>query len=375
MRFADIPGLQDTKDQLIQAIQNNHVAHAQLFYGQQGSGNMALALAYSAYINCKDKSETDSCGVCSNCTKIDKLVHPDLQFVYPVSSTKSVTGKNVVSSSYLKEWRSYLTNNKYGSLEDWSGHYGAENKNANISKEESRNIIKSLSLKSFEAEYKILIIWLPENMHVSAANGILKILEEPPEKTLFLLVTNDYEKLLTTILSRCQLFKVPSFSHEEITGYLVNTKGLEEGNAKKIAALAEGSIKAAVENIVSAEEDSHVMFRDWMRQCWTKDYTAISGANDIFFKMNKTAQKMYLQYAVNMIRHSLVSVYMPDEKLKLNTDEQGFVTNFGKALSTDKLERISKELNQAAYHLERNANVKILFMDLSLTIGRIMTAK
>ncbi|RJE71481.1 DNA polymerase III subunit delta [Reichenbachiella sp. MSK19-1] len=375
MRFADIPGLQDTKDQLIQAIQNNHVAHAQLFYGQQGSGNMALALAYSAYINCKDKSETDSCGVCSNCTKIDKLVHPDLQFVYPVSSTKSVTGKNVVSSSYLKEWRSYLTNNKYGSLEDWSGHYGAENKNANISKEESRNIIKSLSLKSFEAEYKILIIWLPENMHVSAANGILKILEEPPEKTLFLLVTNDYEKLLTTILSRCQLFKVPSFSHEEITRYLVNTKGLEEGNAKKIAALAEGSIKAAVENVVSAEEDSHVMFRDWMRQCWTKDYTAISGANDTFFKMNKTAQKMYLQYAVNMIRHSLVSVYMPDEKLKLNTDEQGFVTNFGKALSTDKLERISKELNQAAYHLERNANVKILFMDLSLTIGRIMTAK
>lgn len=375
MRFADIPGIDNAKKQLIQAIRNNHVAHAQLFYGQHGSANLALALAYSAYINCKNPSETDSCGECSNCTKIDKLVHPDLQFVYPVSPTKNITGKNAVSSSYLKDWRTYLENNKYGSLENWSTHYGAENKNANISKEESRNIIKSLSLKSFEAEYKVLIIWLPEYMHVSAANGILKILEEPPEKTLFLLVTCDYEKLLTTILSRCQLFKVPGFSDDEITGYLVESKGLEEGNARKIAMLAEGSIKRAIENIDSAEDDSHALFRDWMRQCWTKDYTAITSSTDQFFKMNKTAQKLFLQYAINMIRHALLTAYMPEETQKLNPDEQGFVTNFGKALSQDKLERISKELNQASYHLDRNANVKILFMDLSLTIGRIMTAK
>lgn len=375
MRFADIPGLESAKQQLINAIRSNHVAHAQLFYGQQGSANLALALAYAAYINCHDRTETDSCGQCSNCSKIDKLVHPDLQFVYPVSSTKSITGKNVVSSSYLKDWRAYLEKNKYGSLENWSAHYGAENKNANISKEESRNIIKSLSLKSFEAEYKVLIIWLPEYMHVSAANGILKILEEPPEKTLFLLVTSDYEKLLTTILSRCQLFKVPSFSDEEITNYLVKEKGLDEPNARKVASLAEGSIKRAVENMVSAEDDSHALFRDWMRQCWTKDFTAITTAMDAFSKMNKTAQKIFLQYAINMIRQALLTAYIPAELEKLNPDEQGFVTNFGKALTEDKLERISKELNQASYHLERNANVKILFMDLSLTIGRIMTAK
>ncbi|UXP33339.1 DNA polymerase III subunit delta [Reichenbachiella agarivorans] len=375
MRFADIPGLEDSKQQLIQAIRNNHVAHAQLFYGMEGSANMALALAYTAYINCQERTETDSCGQCSNCTKIDKLIHPDLQFVYPVSSTKSVTGKNVVSTSFLKEWRSYLTANKYGSLENWSAHYGAENKNANISKEESRNIVKSLSLKAFESEYKVLLIWLPEHMHVSAANGILKILEEPPEKTLFLLVTCDYEKLLTTILSRCQLFKIPSFSNEEISRYLMEHNGLDQAKANKVASLADGSIKTAVENIETAEDDAHVLFRDWMRQCWTRDYTAINQSNEVFFKMNKTAQKLFLQYAINMIRHALVTAFLPEEKLKLNSDEQGFVTNFGKALTSDKLEKISGELNQAAYHLERNANVRILFMDLSLTIGRIMTAK
>ncbi|MEP2023354.1 MAG: DNA polymerase III subunit delta' [Reichenbachiella sp.] len=374
MRFAEIPGLSAAKQQLIHAIKGNHVAHAQLFYGQEGSANLALALAYAAYINCKKPTDTDSCGTCESCSKIDKLVHPDLQFVYPVSSTKSITGKNVVSSSYLKEWRSFLGANKYGSLVDWSAHYGAENKQANISKEESRNIIKSLTLKSFEAEYKVMIIWLPEYMNVSAANGILKILEEPSEKTLFLLVTCEYERLLTTILSRCQLFKVPAFSDEELQQFLIDQKGVEADKAKKIAALAEGSLQAAVEHIDSTEDDAHVMFRDWMRQCWGKDFTALNGTNDSFSKLSKTAQKLFLQYALNMMRQAVVSEYLMDEKEKLNDSEKDFAVKFGKALTTQKLEKISEEFSKAHYHLERNANVKILFLDLSLTVGRIMTA-
>ncbi|WP_420580142.1 ATP-binding protein [Reichenbachiella sp.] len=374
MRFADIPGLSEAKQQLIHAIKGNHVAHAQLFYGQEGSANLALALAYATYINCKNPSDNDSCGTCESCTKMDKLVHPDLQFVFPVSSTKSVTGKNVVSSSYLKEWRAFLSANKYGSLVDWSEHYGAENKQANISKEESRNIIKSLTLKSFEAEYKVMIIWLPEYMNVSAANGILKILEEPAEKTLFLLVTCEYERLLTTILSRCQLFKVPSFSDDELEQYLIEKKGVEAGKAKKIAALAEGSLQAAVENIDSTEDDAHVMFRDWMRQCWVKDFTSLNSTNDSFNKLSKTAQKLFLQYALNMMRQAVVSEYLVDEKEKLNDSEKDFAVKFGKALTTQKLEKISEEFSKAHYHLERNANVKILFLDLSLTVGRIMTA-
>lgn len=374
MRFADIPGLSAAKAQLIHAIKGNHVAHAQLFYGKEGSANMALALAYATYINCKNPTDTDSCGTCDSCTKMDKLVHPDLQFVFPVSSTKSVTGKNVISSSYLKEWRTFLNANKYGTLVDWSACYGAENKQANISKEESRNIIKSLTLKAFEAEYKVMIIWLPEYMNVSAANGILKILEEPAEKTLFLLVTCEYEKLLTTILSRCQLFKVPAFSDEELQQYLEETKGIAPEKAKKIAALAEGSLAAAVENIDSTEDDAHVMFRDWMRQCWVKDFTSLNMTNDSFSKLSKTGQKLFLQYALNMMRQALVSEYLVEEKEKLNEQEKDFAVKFGKALSTQKLEKISEEFSKAHYHLERNANVKILFLDLSLSVGRIMTA-
>lgn len=374
MRFSEIPGLQAAKKQLIHAVQGNHVAHAQLFYGQEGSANLALALAYATYINCKDPSDNDSCGTCESCTKMNRLIHPDLQFVFPVSATKSVTGKNVVSASYLKEWRAFLTDNPYKSLEDWSAFYGAENKQANISKEESRNIIKSLTLKSFEAEYKVLIIWLPEYMNAFAANGILKILEEPSEKTLFLLVTCDYEKLLTTILSRCQLFKVPSFSDEELAQYLIETKAIEPEKAKKVAILAEGSLKSALEHLDSTEDDAHVMFRDWMRQCWIKDFTSLNGTNESFNRLSKTGQKLFLQYALNMMRQALISEYLVDEKEKLNEHEKDFATKFGKALSTQKLEKISEEFGKAHYHLERNANVKILFMDLSISVGRIMTA-
>ncbi|MEO9965948.1 MAG: DNA polymerase III subunit delta [Reichenbachiella sp.] len=374
MRFSEIPGLSSSKEQLIHAIKGNHVAHAQLFYGPQGSANLSLALAYATYINCKNPSDTDSCGICESCTKMDRFIHPDLQFVFPVSSTKSVTGKNVVSSSYLNEWRTFLLNNKYGSVEDWSAHYGAENKQANISKEESRNIIKSLTLKSFEAEYKVLIIWLPEYMNAFAANGILKILEEPAEKTLFLLVSCDYERLLTTILSRCQLFKVPSFTDEEIEKYLVENKNIESDKAKKIASLSEGSIRSAVEHIDSAEDDAHVMFRDWMRQCWIKDFTSLNTTNDLFNKLSKNGQKLFLQYALNMMRQALVSDYLLGEKNKLNEPEKDFAIKFGKTLSTQKLEKISEEFSRAHYHLERNANVRILFMDLSISLGRIMTA-
>ncbi|MEP4094929.1 DNA polymerase III subunit delta [Reichenbachiella sp.] len=374
MRFSEIPGLSETKRQLIHAIKGNHVAHAQLFYGQEGSANLALALAYATYINCQNPTDSDSCGTCESCTKMDRLIHPDLQFVFPVSSTKSITGKNVVSSSYLNEWRTFLNGNKYGSLEDWSAHYGAENKQANISKEESRNIIKSLTLKSFEAEYKVLIIWLPEYMNAFAANGILKILEEPSEKTLFLLVTCNYERLLTTILSRCQLFKVPSFSDAELEQYLIADKELAQEKAQKIAVLAEGSLKAAVEHIDSTEDDAHVMFRDWMRQCWVKDFTSLNSTNELFNKLSKTGQKLFLQYALNMMRQALISEYLLTEKEKLNEQEKDFAVKFGKALSTQKLEKISEEFSRAHYHLERNANVRILFMDLSISVGRIMTA-
>lgn len=375
MRFSDIIGLEETKQKLITAVKENHVAHAQLFFGAEGSANLAMALAFATYINCTDPSESDSCGECASCKKIDKLVHPDVQFVFPVSSTKKITGKNVVSSSYLNEWRSFALSNPYHGIEQWSASYGAENKQANISKEESRNIIKSLSLKAFEAKYKIMLIWLPEYMHVNAANGILKILEEPSERTIFLLVTNDYEKLLTTILSRCQLLKIRSFSDDEIIDYLRNERQVEAEKARKIAALAEGNLNKASTLIHEIEDDSHKMFRDWMRLCWTKNFAELTSMNDMFASMNKSAQMMLFVYGLNMMREALMAKMTALDELKLNPEESSFVANFGKALSMPVLEKIAGELNKGHYHLSRNASPKILFMDMSLSIGRLMTAK
>ena len=375
MRFSEIIGLEETKKQLVTAVKENHVAHAQLFFGQEGSANLAMALAYSTYVNCENPSENDSCGECPSCQKIDKLVHPDVHFVFPVSSTKKITGKNVVSASFLTEWRSFALSNPYGNIEDWTNTYNTDNKQSNISKEESRNIIRDLSLKAFDAKYKIMLIWLPEYMHVTAANGILKILEEPAENTLFLLVTQDYEKLLTTILSRCQLFKIPAFSQEDIVKYLEKEQNLVNGNAKQIAALAEGSISKAVQLMDKVEDDTHVMFRDWMRLCWIRNFAELSAMNDKFSSINKTGQMMLMQYGLNIMRESLMSNMGVSDSQRLNAEEAEFVQKFGTALSLTALENISKELNKGHYHISRNANTKILFMDTSLSIGRIMTKK
>lgn len=375
MRFANIPGLENTKTRLVTAIKENHVAHAQLFFGASGSGNLALALAYAAFVNCENPSPEDSCGECASCQKIDKMVHPDVQFVFPVSSTKGISGKNVVSSSYLSDWRNFVLQNPYLDLTAWSAYYGAENKQANISKEESRNIIKNLSLKAFEAKYKIMLIWLPEYMNVFAANGILKILEEPPERTLFLLVTNDYEKLLSTIISRCQLIHIPRFKEVDVANYLTSHHQVPEEQASRIGRLAGGDLSKAVNLIDAVEDDTHKMFRDWMRLCWSRNVTELASMDDQYGTMTKTAQKTLLHYGLNMMRNALVSKSSDNLHPDLNPDEKTFVTNFGKALSVGKIELVTQELNKSSYHLDRNANAKILFMDLSLTIGQIMTSK
>ena len=376
MRFSEIIGLEETKGKLIDAVKQNHIAHAQLFFGKEGSANLAMALAYASYINCTKRGETDSCGECASCQKIDKLVHPDVQFVFPVSATKNITGKNVVSSSYLNEWRNFVLNAPYGGIEQWSESYGVENKQANISKEESRDIIKNLSLKAFEAEYKVMIIWLPEFMHPTAANAILKILEEPPEKTVFLLVTNDYEKLLTTILSRCQLVKIRSFNSTEIEKNLASIDpALEHSELIKIAGLSEGSLSKAISLCGEIEDDTHRIFREWMRLCWMRNFSELSNLTDSFSSLNKTTQMSLFIYGLSIMREALMSKNDMYEASRLNEEERSFVLNFGKVLSLFVLEKISIELNTAHYHLSRNASAKILFMDISLKIGQLMATK
>ncbi|MTI30916.1 ATP-binding protein [Xanthovirga aplysinae] len=369
MRFADITGLDEEKKYLLGAVQAGHLAHAHLFSGPEGSANLYLALAFATYVNCLQPLENDACGKCASCLKMEKFVHPDFHFAFPVSSTGKITGKDVVSSSYLNDWRNFLSKNPYGTAKDWSMAFGGENKQLNISKEESRHIIKNLSLKAFEGNYKIMLIWLPEYMHVNASNAILKILEEPPEKTLFLLVSNQMEKLLITILSRTQLMYVRAFSDEELVEILINQYQLDETKATQLARTSEGNLSKALSLLEGADHDNQQMFRDWMRLCYSFDLTQLSQWTERFHKLSKAAQQTFLQYGLSLLRDTLLSHY---EKglIRQEGEELKFITNFAKVVSPDRLEKMVNKLSEACYHLERNANPKILFLDLSLQIAK-----
>lgn len=377
MRFADITGLKETKTSLINSVKNNHLAHAQLFFGPEGSGNLAMAIAFATYLNCTNRQAAldgseDACGQCPSCQKMAKHIHPDMHYVFPVSATKNITGKDVISSSYMAEWRSFLSKNPYASLSQWMLEYGGEDKQVNISKEESRNILRNLSLKAFEGNYKIMLIWLPEYMHVSAANGILKILEEPPAKTIFLLVSADVEKLLTTILSRTQIFKIRGFSDEEIKLHLSQKLELSPDQAQKAARMANGSLNAALDSINEVKDEQHKLYSQWMRSCYERNFTQLIQLADQFHQLNKDAQKGLLLYGLNILRETLVYPFTSEELVRLEGEERVFVERFSKVMSWEKVQHISEKLNESLYHLERNASPKILFLDLSLQTAGII---
>ncbi|HXA02900.1 MAG TPA: hypothetical protein VNW99_12975 [Cytophagaceae bacterium] len=372
MLFSQIPGVEETKRTLINSVKNSHIAHAQLFQGREGSANLALALAYATYINCGNKEENDACGECPSCYKFNKLIHPDLHFVFPISTTKEVP-KDALSNLFMKHWRSIVIENPYLNLNNWGDTIGSENKQLNISVDESRNILKSLVLKSFEAEYKILILWLPEMMNASSANAILKVLEEPPSKTIFLLVSNNPDKIITTILSRTQLITIRSFTDEEIKKNLTAKYSLDEKRAGQLAYLAEGNMNEAIRLKDEIQEDNHQLFRDWMRSCYKKNnIPEMVGWSESFQKIGREAQKHLLQYGLNTIRETFLFKHTGTEILRMQEDELKFVEGFSKVLDDLKIEQISRQLNEAYYHIERNANAKILFLDLSLNISSLM---
>jgi DNA polymerase-3 subunit delta' len=370
--FSQIPGLQETKRTLINSVKNNHIAHAQLFLTKEGGGNLALALAYATYINCEDKKEDDACGECPSCYKFNKLIHPDLHFVFPIATTKEIP-KDPLSALFMKHWRTIIQENPYLSINNWGDTIGSENKQLSISVDESRNILKTLSLKSFESEYKILILWLPEFMNASSANAILKILEEPPYKTIFLLVTNNSEKIITTILSRTQLINIRSFSDEEIAKNLIQRFNIEEKRANQLAYLADGNLNEAFRLHSEVEEDNHQMFRDWMRSCYKRNNVLeLVEWSERFQKTGKESQKSLLQYGLNTLRETFICRHTSNNLLRLQEEELKFVEGFAKVLNGPKIEEISTKINETYYHLERNANAKIAFLDLSICISSII---
>jgi DNA polymerase III subunit delta' len=370
MKFADIPGLKDTKSLLIESVRSQHIAHAQLFAGAEGALNLPLALAYATYLHCENKG-ADVCETCPSCSKNLKYIHPDTHFVFPFSNIKKDKDDERLKSEILKSWRTFLLEQPFGNLDDWTNSFGGEDKQSAISREESREIIKALSLKPFESPIKVMIIWQPELMHPSAANGILKILEEPAAHTYFILVTNAADKLLPTILSRTQIITVPLLQDSDIESFLKNIP-VESKKATHITHLADGNLNAAIK-LVDNEDDDHAhRFAEWMRACFKKNYSGLVAFADEYHNLDRLSQKNMLLYGMNMLRESLLYQSGATSIHRLEGDELKFIQDFSKVLDVKKIDKAYGLMNDAGYHLERNGSAKMIFMDLSLQLANVI---
>jgi DNA polymerase-3 subunit delta' len=370
MQFKDIIGQQEVKQRLIQSAKEGRISHAQLFMGPEGSGNLALALAYAQYIACRNRSETDSCGTCPSCVKYKGIAHPDLHFAYPITSAK----EGETSTNYLPEWREALQANPYMNIFQWIQKVGAENKQGVISVHESAEILRKLSLTSYEGGFKVMIIWMPEKMNLASANKLLKILEEPPDKTLFLLVTENMDQLLATIISRTQLVKVNRIADEDMKEALVSNCSLDEQEATRIAYLAEGNYNEALHLVQHSDEENFnfIQFRSWMRLCYNKDVLKNQQWVDGMAGIGREKQKNYLAYAIGMVRETLMVSYGNASLIRLQGEELDFVKKFSPFIHGENCIAVTDELNRAMRDVERNANPKILFTDLSLKMMSLL---
>jgi DNA polymerase-3 subunit delta' len=372
MLFSAVPGLKALKKQLIKGVQANHIAHAQLFLGRPGTANLPLALAYANYLNCENRGEEDACGSCPSCLKNTKYIHPDFHFSFPVAANEDVKSDQAkISNNFLKYWRSFLIADPFQSVENWVDHIGVGNKQLNISRDESRQIIKNLSLKAFEGKYKIMLIWLPEFFHPSAANALLKIIEEPADKTVFLLVSNNHEKLLGTITSRTQSVFVPAYSDEEVKQYLVDKHDVALSKAVQLAHIAQGDLHKAIGLKDDLADDTQKEFESWMRECYTADYGQLVRRSEQFHKWSKINQQQWLIHAGDIIREALIAGIQSDELMRIPAAHKTFVQNFSKTVSIEKAAEMSALLSDSAYYLERNASPKMTFMNISIEFMKV----
>jgi DNA polymerase-3 subunit delta' len=369
--FKKIPGLSDTKKLLTEAVRQNHTAHAQLFVGAEGALNLPLALAFATYLHCENRAEQDACGVCRACSKNLKFIHPDTHFVFPLSNIKGDKDEERFKAEITKSWRSFLLDQPFGNLNDWTTSYGGEDKQALISRDESREIIKTLSLKPFESPCKVMIIWQPELMHSSAANGILKILEEPASHTYFILVTNAADSLLPTIISRTQIISVPLLDDKDIEQHLI-VQGLPSDKARRIAQLAEGNMNHALRLSESEEDDNATRFIEWMRACFKKSYGTLVALSESYHALDKMSQKNLMVYSMNVLRETLLTLSGAGEMNRLQNEELKFVQDFSKVMSVEKIDKSFSLMSEATYHLERNGSAKMIFLDLSLKLSNII---
>jgi DNA polymerase-3 subunit delta' len=374
MQFKSIIGQEKIKARLLTSIRENRVAHTQLFLGPEGSGSLALAIAFGQYINCQNRTATDSCGSCPSCVKFQKLAHPDLYFFFPVVPTSSV--KKPKSSIFLDEWRKYLTdNNAYATQDEWYNFLKVGNKQGYIRADDANELIGNIAFKSYEAEYKVVIFWMTERMNDAASNKLLKTLEEPPDKTLIFLIAERYELLLATVRSRAQIVKIPPLKDQEIAEELIRQKNIGENKAAQLAMLAGGSWNQAInllENIDDSESN-FIQFRKWLRLCFRpQNYIELNKFNGELGKLGREKQKSFLQYGLEVVHSSILLNEGHKSKVKKSGEELEFSVKFAPLVNSSNQLEIYQLFNEAIYHIERNAHGGILFTDLSFKLTDLL---
>lgn len=366
MFFKDVIGQDEIKNKLIFEINKGRIPHAQLFCGLEGVGKLPLAIAYARYICCSNPTETDACGFCPSCIKFNKLIYPDLHFVYPVIKKKG--GKDTVSDDYITQWRRFVLSNPYFSLKHWINEMGAENQQAKIYTKESDEIFRKLNLKSSEGGYKIMIIWLPERMNQECSNKLLKLLEEPPAQTLFLLVSEAPEFILPTILSRMQRLNIRPIAEESIARILQTQFRLQEIDAVNIARVSNGNFLQAMEAIHLNEENKlfFELFINLMRLSYQRKIKEMRQWSEQVASLGRERQKNFLDYCQRMIRENFIYNFHQKELLYMNTEEMNFASRFAPFVNERNVVEIMKELSEAQIHVEQNVNPKMIFFDFSL---------
>ena len=383
MLFNDIIGLPHIKNHLITTADRERIPHAQLFTGKSGSGTLPMAIAYAQYVLCKNTGGENNSESASSCNlKFKNLSHPDLHFAFPVAANEKVKS-HPVSSHFLEEWRNFVKTNPYGSLYDWYQALGIENKQGRIGVDEAQEIVKSLSLKSYEGGYKVMIIWMADKMNTESANKLLKLIEEPPKNTIFLLIAEDEEQIIQTIRSRCQALHFPPLGEADIEETLINSENCDRNTAKKIAHQANGDYTRAIHILRknSGDEQFEAWFISWVRSAFKAKgnkstvLELVSWSEEIA-ALNRETQKSFLLYCLDFFRQSLLLNYKAENLVYLEPSTEKFkLSNFAPFIHGNNILDITEAIETAIYHIGRNGNSKIILTDLSIKLTRFLHKK
>lgn len=362
MKFSEVVGHNEIKQKLIHAVQNGRIPHAQLFLGQEGGGNLALAISYAQYVNCTQRTSEDSCGVCPSCVKYNQLQHPDLHFCFPI------IGSDNNSDSFMKEFHEQIKANPYTSYMEWMEKI-SDAKAGIMNVAQANEIVKKLSLKPYEAAYQVMIIWMPEAMNIATANKLLKTIEEPPNRSLIILVAHNDEEMLNTILSRVQYIKLKKLQDMDMLAALTSRFEMSFDKAREIVNVADGNYRNALRlaEMEDMDEDTTKLLQDWFRVSYAMEIGKLGTVVDTISKLSREKQKSFYEYAIHIFRQAL-AMNNATEVMRVTSNEKQFLDKFATVTQNHKIPKVIERIEKAVYYVDRNANGKILAMNLSMDL-------